>query len=160
MEKKDHRSLGAIRPKPHTLVRITAVTTIRSVLAPRKAQVLGMAFLLGTLGAAGCGGGPLAKVTGRITCQGKGVVGVILFSPKGEGESITGPSVSATLNEDGSYELGLTRIGKYTVVVTPRDVVLRPKPGGFDYPCDRSPLEREIKAGDNDITIELAKRTR
>ena len=37
---------------------------------------------------------------------------------------------------------------------------LRPKPGQPDYPCDRSPLERDVKAGDNDITIELGRRKR
>jgi hypothetical protein len=67
--------------------------------------------------------------------------------------------VSAALQEDGRYELQLTSPGKYTLVVTPRDVTLRPKQGKRDYPCDRSPLEREVQAGDNDISIELAKRT-
>ena len=119
------------------------------------ACALSMALLIGTLAAAGCGG-PSAKVTGRVTCQNKPVVGLILFSAKGQ----VGTSATAELSEDGSYELRLTSIGMHTIVVTPRDVVLRPKAGAFDYPCDRSPLEREIKAGDNDVTIDLAKRVR
>jgi hypothetical protein len=123
------------------------------------ARALSTTLLFGMFAVAGCGG-QAARVTGRVSCQGKPVVGVILFSPKGEAGSNAGRSVSAALREDGSYELQLTSIGKYTVVVTPRDVVFRPKEGGFDYPCDRSPLEREITAGDNDITIDLAKRTR
>jgi len=127
--------------------------------APRIAPVPWMALVLGMLATAGCGGPP-ATVTGRVTCQDKPVSGVILFSPKGEDAGNTGPSVNAPLREDGSFELRLTTLGKHIVVITPRDITLRPKPGEFDYPCDRSPLERDIKAGDNDITIELAKRTR
>jgi hypothetical protein len=110
------------------------------------------------LGIVGCGG-PSAKVTGRVTCQNKAVVGVILFSPKVEGDAPATPAVSAPLDDDGRYELNLPAIGKYKIVVTPRDVKLRPKEGEFDYPCDRSPLEREVVAGENDITIDLAIRT-
>jgi hypothetical protein len=86
-------------------------------------------------------------------------VGLVLFSPKeqsGSGKA----AVTAELNDDGRFELRLAGIGQHTIVVTPRDVVLRPKKGEFDYPCDRSPLERDIKAGDNDVTIELSKRVR
>jgi hypothetical protein len=125
------------------------------------ANVHGFSALLlcGTLAATGCGG-PSAKVTGRVSCQGKPVAGIILFSPKGEAGVNAGLAVTAPLQEDGSYEVRLPKIGAYSVVVTPRDVVLRPKPGAFDYPCDRSPLDRDIKAGDNDVTIELPKRVR
>jgi len=147
--------------------RITAVEKVVNLFAGvgcrmaarRIAPLPSMALLLAMLAAAGCGG-PSATVTGRVTCQDKPVSGVILFSPKGEGGSNPGPSVNAPLREDGTFELRLTSIGIHTVVITPRDVTLRPKPGEFDYPCDRSPLERDIKAGDNSITIELAKRTR
>ena len=117
------------------------------------------ALVLGMLATAGCGG-PAATVTGRVTCEDKPVSGVILFSPKGEGAGNTGPAVNAPLGEDGRFELRLTSLGKHTVVITPRDITFRPKPGELDYPCDRSPLERDIKAGDNDITIDLARRTR
>lgn len=114
------------------------------------------AALLFAMLAGGCGG-PSAKVTGRVTCQSKPVAGVILFSPKGKDG---GTAVTAPLLDDGSYELRLTSIGAYTVVVTPRDIIGRPKAGAFDYPCDRSPLERDIRAGDNEITIELPKRSK
>jgi len=118
-----------------------------------------MLLVLGMLATAGCGG-PAATVTGQVTCQDKPVSGIILFSPKGEDGGNAGRAVTAPLREDGSFELRLTSIGKHIIVITPRDITLRPKPGEFDYPCDRSPLERDIKAGDNTITIELAKRTR
>jgi hypothetical protein len=107
----------------------------------------------------GCGE-QKAQVTGRVTCQGKPVVGSILFSPKGENERNTGPAVNTALGEDGSYELQLKTTGKHTVVVTPRDIKFPVPPGELDYPCDRSPLEREIQAGPNDITIELTARSR
>src|SRR5437660_308416 len=100
-----------------------------------KVPLFRMALLLGVLAGAGCSGAA-ARVTGRITCEGKPVVGVILFSPKGAEGSNRGPAVSAPLQEDGTYELQLTSPGKYTLVVTPRDITLRPKPGKFDYPCD------------------------
>ena len=117
------------------------------------------ALLIGMSLTAGCGG-TSAKVTGRVTCQGKPVAGIILFSPKGNVGAEAGAAVTAPLQEDGGYEIRLKGAGAYTVVVTPRDVVLRPKAGTFDYPCDRSPQEREIKAGDNEITIELPKRSK
>ena len=114
-----------------------------------------MALVLGMLALAGCGGSS-AKVKGRVTCDSKPVVGLILFSPKGE----EGERKSADLKDDGSYELQFNGTGKYTIVITPRDVVANPKPGEFPYPCDLAPLERDIKAGDNEIIIELSKRTR
>jgi hypothetical protein len=108
----------------------------------------------------GCGT-PSARVTGRVTCDGKPVVGVILFSPKpDETGNAAGSAVTAPLGEDGRFELKLTSMGAHTVVVTPHDVVARPKRGQFDYPCDRSPLERTVQPGDNEVTIELARRTR
>src|SRR5262245_62200491 len=121
------------------------------------ARLISLVIFLGPFVASGCGGSS-AKVTGRITCQGKPVVGVVLFSPKGGDGIDAGPSVSAPLKEDGTFELRLPSIGKYAVVITPRDITLRPKPGEFDFPCDRSPLEREINAGDNHFNVELAER--
>jgi len=118
-----------------------------------------MAILAGVLGLIGCGN-PAATVSGRVTCRGQPVVGGILFSPKGEDEKNRGRAVSAPLKEDGSYEIRLRTLGKHTVVVTPRDVKSPVPPGEWEYPCDRSPVEREVKAGQNNITIELTPRSR
>jgi len=107
------------------------------------------------LAAIGCGE-PSAQITGRVTCQDKPVVGSILFSPRGEGESTPGPAVTAPLDEDGTYRLTLKSIGKHAVVVTPRDVKFPVPPGQFDYPCDRSAVERDVQAGPNEITIDMA----
>ena len=57
---------------------------------------------------------------------------------------------------DGSFEIRLTTIGKHTIVVTPVDVKFPVPPGQVDYPCDRSPSERDVQAGMNKMTIELA----
>jgi len=118
-----------------------------------------IAMFMGALAAAGCGGNA-AQVTGTVTCQNRPVIGTILFSPKGETEAGKGAAVNAPLNEDGSYAVQLNAIGTYTVVITPRNVRFPVPPGEVDYPCDRSPLEREVQAGHNDITIELRPRSR
>src|SRR5207302_10689079 len=76
----------------------------------------------------------VAQVRGRVTCQDKPVVGSILFSPKGDDPSNTGPAVSAALGEDGTYELKLKSTGKHSVVVTPRDVKFPVPAGQSDYP--------------------------
>jgi len=116
-----------------------------------------VAIFLAVLTVIGCGSHE-AQVSGRVTCQGKAVVGSILFSPKGEGQSNTGPSVPVPLNEDGRFEVRLKTIGMHILTVTPRDVKFPVPAGEFDYPCDRSPVEREVRAGQNDITLELAVR--
>ena len=113
--------------------------------------------LLGLLTLAGCGG-PSAKVTGTVTCGGKPVSGSILFSPKGEDESNKGPAVSAILKEDGSYELVLPTIGKHTVVISPSDVKFHRRAAEVAYPCDLTPKEWDVTAGDNKIVIELTNR--
>jgi hypothetical protein len=122
-----------------------------------RAHVRGVAVLAGLLALIGCSGS-VATVKGRVTCQGNPVKGSILFSPKGEDANNTGPAVPAQLKDDGSFELKLTTIGKHAVTVTPSDVKYPVKPGEMDYPCDRSPQEREIKAGSNEIIIELTPR--
>ena len=115
------------------------------------------AILAGLLTGIGCGS-QSAQVTGRVTCQGNPVKGSILFSPKGESESNTGPAVNGPLNEDGTFQLRLTTVGAHMVVITPSDVKFPVPPGKFDYPCDRSAVEREVVAGANDITIEMGER--
>jgi hypothetical protein len=120
---------------------------------------IAIGVLIGALAVAGCGG-PKATVSGCITCEGKPVSGVVLFSSKGDAAGSVHQSVSAPLSPTGNYTVQLNGAGKYVVVVTPSDVVLRPKAGRFDYPCDRTPKEVDIVAGDNDVTIALPKRTR
>jgi hypothetical protein len=122
-----------------------------------KVHTMMFALFAALAAASGCGGST-ARVSGQVTCQNNPVSGSILFSPKGETEAANGVAVSAPLDEDGKYELQLKTIGTYIVVITPRNVRFPVRPGEVDYPCDRSPLEREIQAGQNDITIEMSVR--
>ncbi len=117
-----------------------------------------VAVLAVMLALTGCGG-PVAKVTGRVTCQGKPVPGVIRFSPVGEDASNAGPAVTAEMKDDGVFDLRLTSIGKHKVIVSPRDINYPTPPGDFDFPCDRKAQEHEVKAGDNVIPIEMTPRT-
>ncbi len=139
------------------VARAWMVPLFHPSIAEAPVRFRALVVLAALLTLVGCAAPP-ARVTGRVTCDGKPVVGGILFSPKGEGHGNTGPAVSAPLKKDGSYELRLATIGKHSVVVTPRDVKVPVKPGELDYPCDRSPSEWDVKAGDNEIVIELTKR--
>jgi hypothetical protein len=121
-------------------------SAVRSVIA-----------VLGLLPVIGCSG-PSATVTGTVTCGGKPVPGGILFSPKGDGEGNKGPAVNAELKDDGTFEIQLTTIGKHTVVVTPRDLKHRVKPGEFAFPCSLAPKDYDVEAGSNTISIELTSR--
>ena len=118
-------------------------------------RVSTVVVLAALLASAGCDG-PSAKVTGRVTCQGKPVVGSIQFSPKGE--IVNGAPVPAQLREDGSFERVLNSIGIHTVVVSPKDLKYPVPPGEFEYPCDRSPIEWDVKARENDVVIEMKNR--
>ena len=105
------------------------------------------------IGFAGCGPGT-AKVTGKITCNGIPVKGSVQISPFGEGSDNTGPAVSAPLKEDGSFALEIKTTGKHRIQVSPSDVKYPAKPGE-EYPCDLSPIEKELKPGQNDLVLEL-----
>jgi hypothetical protein len=108
----------------------------------------------------GCGGSA-TTVSGTVKCSGKAVVGLILFSPVAkEGEINAGESVSADLDAEGRYEAALVSPGKYRIVITPNDVQANPKPGTFDYPCVRTPIEKDFAAGRNEFSIEMPKRTK
>ena len=118
----------------------------------------GRAFVLFVvlLASAGCGSSG-AKVSGKVTCGTRAVPGSILFSPLGQGPNNTVEAVPATLGPDGSYTLELKTTGKHRVVISPSDIIYPAKPGQ-EYPCDLSPLEYDVKPGDNEIIIELRPR--
>jgi hypothetical protein len=112
--------------------------------------------LLAVLLMTGCGG-QSATVSGRVTCDGKPVVGSIMFSPKGDSPENTGPAVEGVLDSDGKYTVQLKSIGSHRVRVSPGDIPYPPIPGK-EYPCDLSTLDKDVKSGTNEISIELAKR--
>ncbi len=104
--------------------------------------------------AAGCSG-PVVEVKGRVTCQDKPVPGVIRFSLVGEEATSVSRTVTAEMKEDGVFRLRLTSIGKYKVVVSPRDINYPPGPGEVVFPCLRSAQEYEVKAGVNLLNMEM-----
>ena len=116
-------------------------------------------ILAASPGLVGCGR-PAAEVRGRITCQGKPIVGSVVFSPKGENPGNTGPVAKAQTDEDGNYNLRLQTTGRHTVVVTPRDLKYPRERGEASHPCDLTPREVDVKPGDNEIAIELEVRKR
>ncbi|HZZ80852.1 MAG TPA: hypothetical protein VFE62_20285 [Gemmataceae bacterium] len=103
----------------------------------------------------GCSGPP-PKVSGTISCQGKGVPGSILFSPKGEGKANSGSPTSAQIKDDSTFEVRLPTVGKHTIVISPRDRKYPVKPGELDFPCELTPLERDIQAGANTLKFDLS----
>jgi hypothetical protein len=117
----------------------------------RLAQLLSTALI--AFGFTGCGPGA-AKISGKVTCDGKPVRGSIMFSPAGEGPENTGPAVAAPLKDDGTFELEIKTIGKHKAVVSPSDVKFPAKPGE-EFPCDLSAVEKELKPGPNTINLEL-----
>jgi hypothetical protein len=120
-------------------------------MKPRQRGIL--FFALSLVLQAGCGG-QAATVHGRVTCDGNGVEGSILFSPIGEGEVAQGP-----LDADGNYRVTAKAAGKYKVTVNPKDrkrASARPGEIGKELPyaCDLT-AEKEITSGDNLIDIAL-----
>jgi hypothetical protein len=113
--------------------------------------------------AAGCGSGK-ARVKGRLVENGQpqkfGATQVALeFVPLGaDGKPEQGKSYTAVVNEDGTFEVvasgGELPPGTYQVAVTAMGT-LRTKYRAFAAPT--SAIRREIKAGKNDLTIDLAK---
>ena len=115
-------------------------------------KVCALAAIFGMISLAGCSGSA-AKVTGRVTCQGKPVSGEILISPKGEGAGNIGPAKNAVLDADGRFSVILATTGSHRMTISASDAV----PGKV-YPCKLSSLERNVVAGGNEIEIELSKR--
>jgi len=102
----------------------------------------------------GCGGSG-ARLKGTVNCQGKPVPGSILISPKGEGANNTGANPPVPIKDDGTFEITLTTVGKHTIVVSPRDRKYPVKPGELEFPCAITPIEQDLKAGQNTIKIDL-----
>jgi len=80
-----------------------------------------------------------------------------MFSPKGDGPANTGDAVEVVLDADGKYTVQLKTIGSHRVRISPSDIPY-PEVPGKEYPCDLSTLEKDVKSGANEISIDLAKR--
>jgi hypothetical protein len=120
-----------------------------------------VALLLAAALLGGCSGGDgfkTAKVTGQVVCQGQPVGGVaIVFTPVVEGSStaLSGKGANGNADESGRFTLSTYKmgdgaiVGKHRVSVSTEDPD-KPLPGKVppDYVV-------EVKAGSNDVTIEL-----
>jgi hypothetical protein len=134
-------------------------------------RAAGVALLLA--GMAGCGKGPsssLAEVSGTVTFDGKPVSGVVVtFYPmveKGEprlafSRAISDAAGKFTLIAEGDKPGAV--VAKHKVVVnwparSGHEVAAHPDPFVMPVPyttVSETPLEREVKAGQNDIPIDL-----
>jgi hypothetical protein len=125
------------------------------------------------LGLAGCGGGELAPVSGKVTFKGAPIKGgTLIFSPVPgtAGAAIAGKPASAEVGADGSYSLQTNRpldgakIGKQRVTFTPPPQQLteaqrtNPRykaPAPLYMGLVANPGEVEVKPGPNTIDLEL-----
>jgi hypothetical protein len=128
-----------------------------------KIQAFGgaVALLLSAALLVGCSGGDgfkTAKVHGQVVCQGQPVGGVaIVFTPvvDSANTTMTGKGANGNADESGRFTLSTYKmgdgaiVGKHRVSVSTEDPN-KPLPGKVppDYIV-------EVKAGSNDVTIEL-----
>jgi hypothetical protein len=120
--------------------------------------------------AAGCGGAPRSKVTGKVTMNGQPVKGGSLsFAPLATDSKSNAKPATAEVQEDGTFVVGTDKpddgaaIGKHQVLYSPPPSTVEWDGYGEPPPGLTSPYEGlipkqaeiEVKAGDNDLTIEL-----
>ena len=138
------------------------------------AGICGAALLIGL---SGCSGGEVtAKVSGKVTHNGQPVTGGMLtFAPLGSGSGATtgGKGASGAIKSDGTYVLttntpgdgaviGRHKVSFLPVAAAPAETASA-EPGKHDEAPPPSPFkglipresEVEVKAGDNQINIEL-----
>lgn len=141
---------------------------------PTKSTVVATPAILLASFVAGCGGGAeqleTAAVTGKVTYGGQNVTGgTLTFTPKASGESPGKPG-SAPIGSDGTFTVGTYGKADGAVVGAHRISYSAPSP---EAPADSDehtpskpspyanlvPRESEVvvKAGKNDLTIELVK---
>jgi hypothetical protein len=115
--------------------------------------------LVGLALLSGCGGPPMARVKGKVTCNGKPVAqATITFSPMQRNDTDKHPGKPATAfsDEKGAYELSTFRnydgalVGKHRVTITLED--------NNPAKCARrKELVLEVGPSDNELNIELNK---
>jgi hypothetical protein len=126
-------------------------------------------LLVGTV--TGCGSGGKARVSGKVTVNGKPVTaGLISFTPVASGQKEPGKPAAGEVQQDGSFTLGTESKadgavpGKHTVRYTPPTMSYpegkTPRPGeapprsGFEGLMPKS-QDVEVKLGANTVEIEL-----
>jgi len=125
-------------------------------------RVLPAAVLAALFAVAGCGGG-MAKVKGKLVENGEPKAfapfsASVQFAKIGDdGKPDETKMYSAIVNADGTFELvasgGQLPAGMYQVVIE-----MPVKPGQRQpFAAHVSPIRRDLKSGQNDLTIDLAK---
>jgi len=131
-------------------------------------RAAGVLLLLGAI--AGCGTGGKARVTGKVTVNGKPVTGgLISFTPVAD-QKEPGKPASGEVQQDGTYTLGTESkgdgvvAGKHSVRYTPPSIPYpegrEPRPGeappksGFEGLVPKT-QQVEVQVGTNSVDIDL-----
>jgi len=133
-----------------------------SITLPRLRRALGGALVLAALAMSGCTGKPTGTVSGKVTYKGQPVTsGEVQFIDQSKGLGASGK-----LDGSGNYTLeGQLPAGTYKVYIQPPipeqlPPGQKPKPSTFTVPlkyqnADTTTMTKEVKAGKNDVTIEV-----
>jgi hypothetical protein len=130
---------------------------------------LALVLVTGLAAVAGCGGTATEQVSGKLTANGQPVTGGSLsFAPIGDGSVAATEPAEAPVGSDGSYTVtkgavaGKHRVSYYPPPVEQGEAQMwdgtGPKPETKKSEYDGmkvSPNEVEVKAGKNDIPLEL-----
>jgi hypothetical protein len=135
---------------------------IRSVLHSPWRRGLGVLILFGMVALVGCSNKkPVGSITGTVKYKGQPVTsGSINFYDSGRGMA-----ADSKLDGSGNYSITELEVGTYKVYIQPPvpeqlPPGTPPKKEKFDVPAKfqdpaRTPISKEVKAGKNDIPVEL-----
>jgi hypothetical protein len=120
-------------------------------------RVCPFVLVTGALFATGCGQSNLARVKGRVTCNGQPVPNaVLMFSPvaKSASDKESGKAAEGATDADGRYVASTYKSGDGALIGKHRVSVVLDNEG--HHSCKGRVVEREIKGGvDNEVDIEL-----
>jgi len=114
-------------------------------------------IVAGALFAAGCGQSNLARVKGRVTCNGQPVPNaVLMFSPmaKSPSDKESGKAAEGATDADGRFVASTYKSGDGALIGKHRISVMLDNEG--HHACRGKVVEWEIKGGiENEVNIEL-----
>jgi hypothetical protein len=122
-------------------------------------RVYSFLIVAAALFAAGCGQSNLARVKGRVTCNGQPVPhAVLMFSPmaKSASDKESGKAAEAATDDDGRFVATTYKSGDGALIGKHRVSIMLDNEG--PHACKGKVIEWEIKGGiDNEVDIELNK---